>query len=92
MIAARLSLALEPDLRASGFGWPAAIDLGRVIWRPAELAEDRPVRPADARPAASATPSFQSDKTQPSSAAIIGPIGAIVTQAPGAAGGGAGGS
>ena len=28
MIAARLSLALEPDLRAGGFGWPAAIDFG----------------------------------------------------------------
>jgi len=58
-----------------------------MIW-----AEDRPLELADARPAAAAGPRFQSHKTPPSSAAMIGPIGATFTEAPGGAGGAAGGS
>jgi hypothetical protein len=92
MIAARPSPAVKPDTRASGFGCTTAINLGPMMCRPADLAEDRPLRLAGALPAISAMPSFQSGKTQPSSTTIIGQIGAIVTQAPGAAGGGAGGS
>ena len=92
MIAARPSPALEPRMRASDIGWTAAIDLGRMMCRRGDLAEDRPFRLAEFLPAVAALPRFQSDKTQPSSPAIIGPIGATFTQAPGAAGGGAGGS
>jgi len=79
-------------LRARGMGGTTAIHLGRMIFRRGDLVVDRPFRLAEFLPAVAALPRFQSDKTQPSSPAIIGPIGATFIQAPGAAGGGAGGS
>ena len=92
MITASPSPALESRMRASGIGWTTAIDLGRMVCRRGDLAEDRPSRLADVLPAVAALPRFPSDKTRPSSPAIIGPIGTTFNQAPGAAGGGAGGS
>jgi hypothetical protein len=82
MITAPPSPALKPERR--GAFAAAAV--------PADRAQDRPLRLADALAAGGAMQRCQSDKFLLSSAVTVEPIGVTTIEAPGAAGGGAGGS
>ena len=82
MITAPPSPALKPERR--GAFAAAAV--------PADRAQDRPFLLTDALSAGGAMQRCQSDKFLLSSAVTAEPIGATTIQAPGAAGGGAGGS
>ncbi len=77
----------------SNFGCATAVDLGRMVASPADLAEGRPVGPVDAIPAAAAVQRYQGDKVVLPAAVAIGPIAPSATAAPtGATGAGTAGS
>lgn len=74
----------------SNMGCATAVNLGRMVWNPADIAEGRPVGMVDAIPAAAAVQRYQSDKVQLPSSATIGPITAPTTAPPGSGATGAG--
>jgi pilus assembly protein CpaD len=77
------------NTHASNFGCTTAVDLALMVANPADLAEGRPLGPADANPAVSAVQRYQTDKVQLPSAASLsgfaastaGPTGAGATGA-----------
>jgi hypothetical protein len=82
MIAVRSSPALKPERHG-------VLDIAPV-WSPADPAQGRPLRLADAIPTIVALQRYQRDQIQRSTEATVGPIGATSIRAPGGAGGGAG--
>ena len=79
---------------SSNFGCTDAVNLGRMVASPADLAEGRPLGLADAIPAAAAVQRYQSDKVALPTGGGIGPISGA-TAAPtgsGATGAGTAGS
>jgi pilus assembly protein CpaD len=71
----------------SNFGCSTAVNLGRMVASPADLAEGRPVAATEGTPAAAAVNRYLTDKVQLPAAASISPIAAPASAAPGAAGG-----
>ena len=75
---------------SSNFGCANAINFAQSVAYPADLAEGRPVGPAEAEPAASAVDRYLADKVQ-LPAATIAPVATTSTGTPAAAGPSAGG-
>ena len=73
---------------SSNYGCAAAVDLGRMVASPTDLAEGRPVGPVDAIPAAAAVQRYEADKVElPQAVTGLGPI-----TTPSSSGGGGGSS
>jgi len=62
------------NVHASNFGCAMALNFGRMVASPADLAEGRPVGLADARPAVAAVNLYRLDKVVLPTAAGLGPI------------------
>src|SRR5205823_787259 len=74
----------------SNFGCSTALNLGRMVANPADLAEGRPIAATEGTPAAAAVNRYLTDKVQLPAATTVGPIAATTSQAPGTAGSNAG--
>ena len=97
MIAARPNPARKPERLgvlavARGPADRPIIEVGRALVVSPCCTNWSKTTVLDARTAAAAVQRYQSDRIWLSSAATVGPIGATSTQAPGGAGGAAGGS
>ena len=78
------------NTNASNFGCASATNLARMVTSPADLAEGRPLGPADAIPAAAAVQRYQSDKVALPASTSVGPIAGSNAGATGSGATGAG--
>jgi pilus assembly protein CpaD len=75
----------------SYYGCTTAVNLGRMVAYPTDLASGQPQGMPDGTPAAAAVKRYLTDKVTLPAAANVGPIASTSSAAPGAAGGGASG-
>ena len=72
---------------SSNYGCSTAVNLGRTVASPSDLASGRPVASPDGTPAVAAVVRYLTDRVQLPAGAAVGPIAPSASSAPGAQGG-----